>query len=100
MDPKARNPVAPEIDVAVLPEGSRECWLLMIFQLPAKPAYLRVKFWRRLQSLGAVAVKNAAYALPATAEAQEDFGWLAKAIAEGGGEALVCEARLVEGMTD
>jgi hypothetical protein len=72
----------------------------MIFQLPAKPAYLRVKFWRRLQSLGAVAVKNAVYALPATTEAQEDFGWLAKEIVEAGGEALVCEARLVEGMTD
>jgi len=100
MNPKARNPVAPEIEVAVSPGGSRERWLLMIFQLPAKPAYLRVKFWRRLQSLGAVAVKNAVYALPANAEAQEDFGWLAKEIAEAGGEVLICEARLVEGMTD
>ena len=41
-------------------------WLLLIHQLPAKPAYLRVKVWRRLQALGAVAVKNAVYALPAT----------------------------------
>ena len=39
-------------------------WLLLIHQLPAKPAYLRVKIWRRLQGLGAVAVKNAVYALP------------------------------------
>lgn len=80
--------------------GGGERWLLLAFRLPARPAYLRVKTWRRLQALGAVAVKNAAYALPASAEAQEDFGWLAKEIAEAGGEALVCEARLVEGMTD
>ncbi len=75
-------------------------WLLLVFQLPSRPAYLRVKVWRRLQALGAVALKNAAYALPATAEAQEDFGWLAKEIAEAGGEPLVCEARLLDGMTD
>jgi hypothetical protein len=77
-----------------------ERWLLLVFQLPSKPAYLRVKVWRRLQALGAVALKNAAYALPATAEAQEDFGWLAKEIAEAGGEPLVCEARLLDGLTD
>jgi hypothetical protein len=29
-------------------------WLLLIHQLPAKPAYFRVKIWRRLQALGAV----------------------------------------------
>ena len=33
-------------------------WLLLIHQLPAKPAYLRVKVWRRMQGLGAVAVKT------------------------------------------
>jgi hypothetical protein len=75
-------------------------WLLLIHQLPAKPAYPRVKVWRRLQGIGAVAVKNAAYALPATAEAQEDFEWLLREITQGGGEAIVCEARLVEGLTD
>jgi hypothetical protein len=75
-------------------------WLLLIHQLPAKPAYLRVKVWRRLQGLGAVAVKNTVYALPATPEAQEDLGWLLREIAQGGGEAFVCEARLVEGLTD
>ena len=43
---------------------------------------LRVKVWRRLQALGAVAVKNAVYALPAGEQAQEDFEWLAKEIVE------------------
>jgi hypothetical protein len=75
-------------------------WLLLIHQLPAKPAYARVKVWRRLQALGAVTVKGAVYALPANAETQEDFAWLAKEIVESGGEAMICEAALVEGLSD
>jgi hypothetical protein len=78
--------------------GSR--WLLLIHQLPAKPAYFRVKVWRRLQSLGAVAVKNAVYALPCNEQTQEDFEWLLREITEGGGEAVLCEARLIEGLSD
>ena len=75
-------------------------WLLLIHQLPAKPAYARVKTWRRLQTLGAVTVKNAVYALPANAETREDFAWLAKEIVESGGEAVICEAVLVDGLSD
>jgi hypothetical protein len=75
-------------------------WLLLIHQLPTKPAYFRVKIWRRLQDLGAVAVKSTVYALPANAETQEDFEWLLKEIVEGGGEAIVCEARLIDGLSD
>ncbi|MBN9435792.1 chromate resistance protein ChrB domain-containing protein [Bosea sp. (in: a-proteobacteria)] len=75
-------------------------WLLLIHQLPSKPAYFRVKVWRRLQGIGAVAVKSTVYALPANAETQEDFEWLLKEIVEGGGEAMVCEARLIDGLSD
>ncbi len=73
---------------------------MLIHQLPAKPAYLRVKIWRRLQALGAVAVKNAVYALPASDQAQEDFEWVLKEICESGGEAMICEARLIDGLSD
>src|SRR6516162_635546 len=75
-------------------------WLLLIHQLPTKPAYLRVKIWRRLQDIGAVAVKNAVHALPMNEETQEDFEWLLREIHEGGGEAFVCEARLIDGLSD
>jgi hypothetical protein len=75
-------------------------WLLLIHQLPAKPAYLRVKTWRRLQSIGAVAIKNAVYALPATEQTQEDLEWLRRDIQQAGGEAVICEARLIDGLTD
>jgi hypothetical protein len=75
-------------------------WLLLIHQLPAKPAYLRVKIWRRLQGIGAIAVKNAVHVLPMNEETQEDFEWLLREIQEGGGEAFVCEARLIDGLSD
>jgi hypothetical protein len=75
-------------------------WLLLIHQLPTKPAYFRVKVWRRLQGIGAVAVKSTVYALPANAETQEDFEWLLKEIVDGGGEAMICEARLIDGLSD
>jgi hypothetical protein len=80
------------------PEGAR--WLLLIHQLPAKPAYARVKIWRRLKGLGAVTVKNSVYALPSNAETREDFAWLVKEIAELDGEAFVCEALLIDGISD
>src|SRR5437868_8310165 len=75
-------------------------WLLLIHQLPAKPAYLRVKVWRRLQGIGAVAVKNAVHALPMSEGTQEDFEWLLREIVEGGGEAFLCETRLIDGLSD
>ena len=75
-------------------------WLLLLHQLPAKPAYARVKLWRRLQSLGAVAVKNSVYALPASSQAQEDFEWALKEITAAGGEGMIVEARLIDGLSD
>jgi hypothetical protein len=75
-------------------------WLLLLHQLPAKPAYARVKLWRRLQSLGAVAVKNAVYALPTSPQAQEDFEWALKEITAASGEGLIVEARLIDGLSD
>src|ERR1700748_3293068 len=70
-------------------------WLLLIHQLPPKPAYLRVKIWRRLKAIGAVTLKNSVYVLPAGECAQEDYEWILKEIGEGGGEGLIWEARLV-----
>lgn len=80
--------------------GAEAGWLLLIHQLPPQPAYLRVKIWRRLQGLGAVAIKNSVYVLPAGDEPLEDFQWVLREIEEGGGEASICEARFVEGLSD
>src|SRR5213594_1082691 len=75
-------------------------WLLLIHQLPPKPDYFRVKIWRRLQRLGAVAIKNSVYVLPKNDQTQEDFQWVLGEIVEGGGDASICEARFVEGLSD
>ena len=75
-------------------------WLLLIHQLPPKPDYFRVKIWRRLQAIGAVAIKNSVYVLPFNDEAMEDFQWLRREITAGGGEATVCRASFVDGMSD
>jgi hypothetical protein len=78
---------------------SATTWLLLIHQVPNSPAYLRVKMWRRLQKIGAVAVKNAVYVLPKSDQSSEDFHWVAREIIEAGGDASVCEATFVEGTT-
>lgn len=62
-------------------------WLLLIHQIPPRPTYLRVKVGRRLQSLGAVAVKNSVYVLPRSEQALEDFQWVRQEIVAGRGDA-------------
>src|SRR5262245_5695160 len=80
------------------PQGAP--WLLLIHRLPPKPDYLRVKVRRRLHAIGAVALKNSVYVLRNRDESLEDFQWLARAIEEEGGEATVCEATFIEGISN
>ncbi|HEU4564162.1 MAG TPA: chromate resistance protein ChrB domain-containing protein, partial [Gemmatimonadaceae bacterium] len=75
-------------------------WLLLIHQIPPKPDYFRVKVGRRLQRIGAVAIKSSVYVLPAAPQSVEDFQWLRREIVDGGGEASVCRAEFVDGLTD
>ena len=75
-------------------------WILLIHQLPPKPTNLRVRIWRKLQKLGAVAIKNSVYVLPANDKTNEDFQWLKQEIDSAGGEAVVFRAGSVEGATD
>lgn len=81
-------------------EHSRNPWLLLIHQLPAKPAYLRVRIWRRLQAIGATPLKNAVHALPLRDDTFALFDDLLRQIIEGGGEAIILEAALVDGLGD
>jgi hypothetical protein len=87
-------------DLPILSDVIPRSWLLLIHQLPPKPAYLRVKIWRRLQGLGAVSVKGSVYVLPASEQALEDFQWLLREIEQGGGEGVISEAKLIDGLSD
>ena len=74
-------------------------WLLLIHQIPPKPDYFRVKVRRRLQRIGAIALKNSVYVLPSRPEAIEDFRWLLREIVAEGGDATLCQGAFVEGIT-
>jgi hypothetical protein len=80
--------------------ANRPRWLILMHQLPPQPDYFRVKVWRRLRFIGAVPLKNSVYLLPNTPEAREDFEWLLREISAGEGEATLCEANLLAGITD
>lgn len=67
-------------------------WLFFSFTLSAKSQAARMRLWRRLTSLGAVIVKSAFYALPATPELREQLTWLVKEAESLGGEALFFES--------
>jgi len=82
------------------PKSAASRWLLLIHQLPPSPPYLRVKVARRMQRIGAVAIKNTVYVLPTAENTLEDFQWTVREIRSGGGEANVFEARVIEGLTD
>ncbi len=75
-------------------------WLLLIHQVPPKPDYFRVKIWRRLQKIGAVAIKQSVYVLPDNGQSQEDLLWIVKEIEEGGGTASLSRAVFLEGISD
>jgi hypothetical protein len=82
---------------AAIPAGR---WALLIHQIPPKPDYLRVKISRRLQRIGAVAIKNSVYVLPTGDSTVEDFQWVLREITADGGEGSVCHASFVDGLTD
>jgi hypothetical protein len=75
-------------------------WLLLVHQLPARPSNVRVRIWRRLQQIGAVALRGAVYVLPNTAEAREDFEWIRTEVTGRGGQANILTAQAVDGYTD
>ena len=75
-------------------------WLLLIHQIPPKPNALRVKIWRRLQQVGAVAIKQSVYVMPFSEQSQEDLSWTLKEIVAGGGDGSICDVRFVAGLTD
>jgi hypothetical protein len=94
----AKSPAAPGAATAVPsnPAVNAPRWLLMVHQLPARPSNLRVRTWRRLQQLGAIAVKQAVYVLPDCSAAREDFEWLRTEIETSGGQATLFSADTIE----
>jgi hypothetical protein len=74
--------------------------LLLLVGVPPQPSSLRVRVWRRLRSLGAVALKRSAYLLPDTPERYEDFQWLAQEIQRAGGDATLIRVQHIENVSE
>lgn len=74
-------------------------WLVLLVALPPHPSSLRVRVWRKLRALGAVALKKSVYILPFTPESTEHFQWLSQEVQRAGGEATLLRVDQVENMT-
>ena len=73
-------------------------WWVLGFSLPMQPAYARVKIWRHLQSIGALALgKNGVYVLPAREQLLGGFEWVLSEARAVGGDAVIFGATLVSG---
>ena len=73
-----------------------QSWLLLLMSLPPRPSSLRVRTWRRLKALGAVALKSGAYLLPFSPDRYEQFQWLAQEVQKDRGEATLLKLERVE----
>lgn len=81
-------------------DQARTRWLVLVYQFPKGPDSRRVKIWRRLQRIGAVAIKNSVYILPMNDQSQEDFQWLLQELKSSGADGSILESRFVDGMSD
>jgi len=64
-------------------------WLALSAQLPTKPAYARVKLWRRLRDAGAVLLPGGLYLLPNEEPHRKALQTAADDVAAGGGSATL-----------
>jgi hypothetical protein len=81
-------------------EGVARKWWAFAFYLPGDAASARVKIWRRLQDIGAASFKKALYLLPANDDTLEDLEWTMKEVTAAGGQGVILQASVVEGLSD
>src|SRR5437667_12151481 len=74
-------------------------WLVLMVSVPPHPSSLRVRVWRKLRALGAVALKKSVYILPFRPDNLEHFQWLSQEVQREGGEATLLKVDRLENMT-
>lgn len=74
-------------------------WLVLMVSVPPHPSSLRVRVWRKLRALGAVALKKSVYILPFNPDNLEHFQWLSQEVQREGGEATLLKVDRLENMT-
>jgi len=73
-------------------------WLVLMVSLPPHPSSLRVRVWRKLRALGAVALKKSVSILPFTPENFEQFQWLSQEVQKARGEATLLRVDQIENL--
>src|SRR5215216_1623648 len=96
----AQAPRAPAKRARPLQSSDKRAWVLLMPTIPSADGTARVKIWRQLQKVGAVALKNAVYVLPNRDECVEAFEWLSRELVALGGQASLCEGQFFDGVTD
>jgi hypothetical protein len=82
------------------PRKQKGAWVLLLPTIPSADTSARVKIWRQLQKVGAIALKNSVYVLPNRDECVEAFQWVAQELTQLGGQASLCEGQFFDGVTD
>jgi hypothetical protein len=67
-------------------------WILLVVRLSADPSRHRVAVWRRLRQVGALALGQGVWALPATPAFTASLDRTAELARRGGGEVLLLDA--------
>src|SRR5438093_6687030 len=80
-------------------ETPMTAWLVLMVSVPPHPSSLRVRVWRKLRALGAVALKKSVYILPFNPDNLEHFQWLTQEVQREGGEATLLRVDRIENMT-
>jgi hypothetical protein len=67
-------------------------WILITYRLPSEPSRHRVAVWRELRRVGALALQQATWALPARADFLEALSRVIGHVEAAGGDVLVFDA--------
>lgn len=67
----------------------QDCWLLLIYTVPAEPSRKRAFVWREIKRVGAVYLRDGVCALPQSAAAESALSAIAQRILEFEGRATV-----------
>ena len=67
-------------------------WTIVTYKLPAEPSRHRVAVWRELRKVGAVALQQGTWGLPARRDFAEALARVVELVDAAGGEAFVFEA--------
>lgn len=96
----AKSPKKRGLEKRAVAKEAHPRWAMLMPNLPSGATTQRVRIWRRLQAVGAVAVRPAVYVLPNEDQHVETLNWVAREIESLGGQASLCAGSFLDDATD